>query len=181
MKILVVGGAGLLGRQLMLQGMAQGHEMHGTCKDVRVEAPGAVWHSLDATDFDAAGALLSKIRPASIVYTAAFHVVDDCERHPGAARRINTDAPLFFADWCSKHGAHFTFISSDYVFDGKKQGLYSEEDETNPGSVYARTKRETELALLEKYPFSASCRTSVIYGWHPSKNNFVLWLLRQLK
>jgi len=181
MRILVVGGAGLVGRQLMLQGARAGHEMHGTYKDVRVEVPSAHWHSLDATDFFAVSALLDELIPEAVIYTAAFHVVDHCETNHEAAKLINTDAPLHFADWCSKHKAHFTFISTDYVFDGQKSGLYLEEDAVAPKSNYARTKHETEAALMARHPTALSCRTSVIYGYHPGKLNFVLWLLEQLR
>ena len=181
MKILVVGGNGLLGRQLMLNGIAQGHEMHGTFRDKKIDIQTAAWHQLDVSDFWAISTLVPKIKPDSIIYTAAFHVVDDCEKDYDAARTINTIAPLFLADWCSKNNAHFTFISSDYVFDGYKKGPYSVEDQTQPFSIYAITKYETERKLLKNHPISLICRTSVVYGWHPHKSNFVLWLIKNLK
>ena len=118
--------------------------------------------------------------PDVVVHTAAETDVDRCERDRDLARRINVDGTANIADACSRVGAKLILISTDYVFDGNK-GNYSETDEPNPISFYGVTKLEAERITSLSSSNSLIIRTSVLYGWHPTKLNFVTWILKGLR
>jgi dTDP-4-dehydrorhamnose reductase len=90
------------------------------------------------------------------------------------------DATANIAEGCVKVGARLIFISTDYVFDGTK-GNYAESDQPNPVSYYGLTKLEAERIVVETLPEALIVRTSVLYGWHPSKLNFATWTLKGLR
>lgn len=181
-KFLVFGAGGLLGRELMLKGGAAGHEMHGTVRtpNPKEQTQRGQYHAVDLNDDAAMLALLDAIAPQAVAYAAGFHPVDACESNAVGAMRIHAVLPAVLAAWCAKHGAWMGYVSTDYVFDGEKTGAYSESDKPSPQSVYARTKWSGEKVLLLHRAPIAVLRTSVVYGYHPSKKNFVLWLLDEL-
>jgi dTDP-4-dehydrorhamnose reductase len=115
-----------------------------------------------------------------VVHTAAETNVDRCETEQDLARRINVDGTANIADASAKTGAKLILISTDYVFDGAK-GNYAETDEPNPISFYGRTKLEAERITVKTLPDSMIVRTSVLYGWHPTKLNFATWVLKGLR
>jgi dTDP-4-dehydrorhamnose reductase len=89
--------------------------------------------------------------------------VDDCEKHPSDAERVNAVLPGELAAAAKKHNIKMMHISTDAVFDGQT-GNYTEEEVPNPLSVYARTKREGELAVLNSNPDALVMRVN-FYGW----------------
>ncbi|VVC03245.1 RmlD substrate binding domain protein [Candidatus Burarchaeum australiense] len=180
-SLLVIGGLGLLGNRLVQKARASGK----FSVDYTYHT-GASWHPgpghlLDVADLESASRLVRELKPEAVINTAAFHVVDACETDPAKARLINVDASLNLATSCEKIGAQYLFMSTDYVFDGKKRGKYKPEDEPNPESVYAESKSTAEGELLGMDADNLVARTSVIYGWHPVKKNFVTWLLGELR
>lgn len=185
MRCLVLGAGGLLGRELMRQGLAAKHEMHGTerKKSAKEQVKGGRYHLLDLLDDTAVLALLDSLQPQAIFYCAGYHPVDACETDPSGAMKMHAVVPATLAAWCAKKGAWMGYLSTDYVFDGKKAAgsLYTESDESNPQSIYAKTKRSGERVLLAQGNHVAILRTSVVYGAHPTKKNFVLWLLDELR
>jgi dTDP-4-dehydrorhamnose reductase len=99
--------------------------------------------------------------------------VDGCEENPELARKINTNGTKNLVEACKKHNCQMIYISTDYVFDGTKKESYTEEDKTNPQSVYGKTKLEGEKAVLE-LSNSYILRTSWVYG---EGKNFVRTML----
>src|SRR5208282_6102909 len=77
---------------------------------------------------------------------------------------VNRDGAVNVAVAAQEVGARLVFLSSDYVFDGKKTTPYETGDERNPQSVYGRTKAEAEVRLLELMPECCIARTSWLFG-----------------
>lgn len=127
---------------------------------------------LDITDENAVKSFVEKHDVETIVNCAAYTAVDKAEDDLELATKINVDGPRNLA----KSGAKIIHISTDYVFDGKNYQPYLPEDETHPVSVYGRTKRAGELAVLENAPIAVVIRTAWLYSAHG--NNFVKTMRR---
>ncbi len=103
-------------------------------------------------------------RPDWIVLSAAYTDVDGCESNMELAFSVNRDGAVNVANAAKMFGARFAFLSSDYVFDGKKGTPYETADSRNPQSVYGRTKAEAEIKLLDLMPDCCIARTSWLFG-----------------
>jgi len=119
------------------------------------------------------------VAPNIVVHTAAETNVDRCETERDLARRVNVEGTSNVKDACVRVGAKLILVSTDYVFDGDK-GNYAETDEPKPISFYGLTKLEAERVAAFTSPFLI-IRTSVLYGWHPTKPNFATWILKGLR
>jgi len=180
-SLLVIGGLGLLGNRIVEKARGKFSVSYAYHTGTSWHPPEIPGHVLDVTDLAAARKLIIETKPDAVINTTAFHVVDACEKEPAKAKLVNTDAVLNLAHACERIGAHYTFMSTDYVFDGTKKGRYALEDQPNPESVYAESKWNAETALLAMEADNAVARTSVIYGWNPGKKNFASWLLDELR
>ncbi len=127
---------------------------------------------LDITDETAVQKFVRENNVDLIINCAAYTAVDKAEDDIEMATKINVDGPLNLA----KTGAKIIHISTDYVFDGMGHVPYSPDDETNPISVYGKTKRSGELAVLENAPVAVVIRTAWLYS--PYGNNFVKTMRR---
>lgn len=123
--------------------------------------------------------LIKKLNPNYIIHTAALTDVDHCERDKRLAWNINVEGTKHLAEASKETGAKLIYISTDYVFDGEK-GMYKENDPTNPIDYYGKTKLQGEKVVngLRDYII---VRPSVLYGWNPTKLNFVTWVIQVLK
>jgi dTDP-4-dehydrorhamnose reductase len=128
------------------------------------EVVGLSSRDVDIRDADQVQRVLEKARPDGIVLAAAYTNVDDCESHPELAIAVNRDGPVNVAQAARRIGAKLLFVSSDYVFDGRKTSPYEAGDARNPQSVYGRSKAEAEVRLLEVLPECCIARTSWLYG-----------------
>jgi dTDP-4-dehydrorhamnose reductase len=120
--------------------------------------------------------LVRDTRPDVIVNPAAYTAVDKAETERELAVAVNAVAPGIFGEEAAKLGALVIHYSTDYVFDGTKQGAYVEDDATNPQSVYGLTKRDGELALQAANPRHLILRTSWVVGAHGG--NFAKTMLK---
>ena len=107
-------------------------------------------------------------RPELVLHTAAWTKVDDAEKDPEAAERVNVRGTRNVVQL----GARVVYYSSDYVFDGTKREPYLESDATNPLGVYGRTKLEGEQQVRDGWIL----RSSWLFGW--TGHNFVRTMLR---
>lgn len=123
--------------------------------------------------------LVQGIRPDVIVNPAAYTAVDQAETEVELATAMNTTAPQIFAEEAAKLGALLVHYSTDYVFDGNKDGAYSETDTPNPQSVYGKTKLAGELAVAAANPRHLIFRTSWVFGAHGG--NFLKTMLRLMQ
>jgi dTDP-4-dehydrorhamnose reductase len=130
----------------------------------------------DLADADAVRALVREVAPDVIVNPAAYTAVDKAESDQAAALAVNAEAPRALAEEAARLGALLVHYSTDYVFDGAKEGAYSETDRPDPQSVYGRTKLAGELAVAEANPRHLILRTSWVVGAHGG--NFAKTMLR---
>lgn len=133
----------------------------------------------EACDLGDAGALrelVRRIAPDVIVNPAAYTAVDKAESDQEAAFAINARAPGVLGEEAARLGALVVQFSTDYVFDGSKDGAYSEADTPAPQSVYGRSKYEGEKALAEANARHLILRTSWVVGAHGG--NFAKTMLR---
>jgi dTDP-4-dehydrorhamnose reductase len=172
----VTGSSGLLGRRLVGI-LRDDYEVVGIDRYV---LEGQRDLAVDITQKQRTIESIESTAPDVVVHTAAETDVDRCESERDLARRINVQGTENIADACSKVEAKLIFVSTDYVFDGKK-GSYSETDEPDPISFYGVTKLEAERVVSSTLSNSLIVRTSVLYGWHPTKLNFATWVLKGLR
>lgn len=121
-------------------------------------------------------ALVEQVQPQIIVNAAAYTAVDKAENDEVTARLINAESVAVLAKAARRHDAWLVHYSTDYVFDGSKNGCYAETDSTAPLSVYGRTKLEGEKAVQASGCKHLILRTSWVYATRGS--NFVKTMLR---
>lgn len=132
--------------------------------------------AFDLADPDSIRAIVRKTRPGLIVNAAAYTAVDKAEEEPELAMAVNGVAPGIMAEEAKRLGALLVHYSTDYVFDGTKDGPYTEEDEPNPLNVYGKTKLAGECAIQALDCPHMILRTSWVYG--NRGKNFLLTILR---
>lgn len=165
MKILVTGANGQLGYDVVKELQKQNIECYGvTRKD------------FDLVDFEATKKFIVHYMPDVVIHCAAYTAVDKAEDERGLCYLVNASATENIAEICKKINAKMLYISTDYVFDGTKDGLYEVDDIPNPINVYGKTKLLGEQAVqkvLDKYFI---VRISWVFGEHG--NNFVKTMLK---
>ncbi len=162
MKILVTGASGLLGLNLSLQ-MHGMHEIIGVDRATLANTPFPIIQA-DLLDADAIPRILDASQPNTLIHCAANANVDACELDPSNAATLNAVLPGQLASACLDRNIRFLHISTDAVFDGTKEGIYTEDDTPNPLGVYAQTKLDGEYAVLAANPNAAIARVN-FFGW----------------
>jgi len=174
--VFITGSSGLLGNKLTE--IAKRNYEVVPLYNTRKLHPNSL--KLDITNQKLVLSLFSKFKPNTIIHTASETNVDKCETHKEHAWKVNTEGTKNIALACKKTNTKLIYISSDYVFDGEK-GLYTEKDKPNPINYYGVTKFEGENQVVQHCKNYSILRTSVLYGWHPWKQNFATWIINQLK
>lgn len=119
---------------------------------------------LNIADEDDVRRNIEEARPHVVINCAATTDVDRCEREPDWAYAVNERGARFLARACREFNAQFVHVSTDYVFDGEKEGFYTQEDEPNPLSIYAKSKLAGEIAANEELEKAYIIRTSWVFG-----------------
>ncbi len=164
MKVMVTGAGGMLGRAVVAHGTAQG------------ESVAAFDHkSLDITDEFKLDLAFERERPDVLINCAAWTDVDGCEGDPEYANKVNALGPELLAIACRKIGATLITISTDYVFDGEKDGFYTQRDQPNPQSVYGVSKLKGEQRAQLAWANTIVVRGGYIFG--PGGTNFLSTLI----
>lgn len=132
---------------------------------------------LDVTSATAISRLASECPPAGIVNLAAYTNVDLAESEVGRARLINSHAPRLLAECANSFDVPIVHLSTDYVFDGKKNTAYLPSDPTNPLSEYGRSKLEGENVIKLNAKKHVIIRTSWIFSEYGT--NFVKTIMRK--
>lgn len=165
MKTLVMGSNGQLG-----------HALADTAPDA-VEYIGLDLPEFDITSADAVLKVCREAKPAVIVNAAAYTAVDKAESETELATAVNVEGPRNVAAAAHEVGARQVHISTDFVFDGEASTPYKPDAATNPLSVYGRTKRDAEVAVLDAMPENTVVvRTAWLYS--KTGSNFVKTMLR---
>lgn len=154
--------------------------MLGTEVHRRLQAAGlrhvATDLEMDIADEKALGNFADPLNFSWIVNCSAYTAVDRAEDEPESAFRINADGVRNLAILASRKEAALLHISTDYIFDGKKDGPYEETDVPNPLGVYGKSKLQGEGYVRESLDRHVILRTAWLYG--PAGNNFVRTMLR---
>jgi dTDP-4-dehydrorhamnose reductase len=157
MKIAIFGASGLLGKALARSG--SGHTTGNADELLLLSSRDA-----DIRDAAAVERIVGQLRPEWIVLSAAYTDVDGCESNGELAMAVNRDGAVNVAKAARLAGSKLLFLSSDYVFDGKKSSPYETDDARNPQSVYGRSKAAAEIGLLATLPGCCIVRTSWLFG-----------------
>ena len=172
MNVLIIGASGQLGSALIK--LFPREEVAGTyCGNSQ---PDLI--NLDITKADEVNEVLSRLKPAVVIHTAAMTHVDKCEGLPKRAEAINVVGTKNLFNACEAIGAKLVFISTYSVFDGKK-GYYAEGDAVNPLNHYSLTKVAAEKIVLQN-DNNLVIRPSKIYSYGEDQRNFVARLVTSL-
>ena len=164
MKVLVTGANGQLGYDVVKELQKQNIECYGASRQ-----------DFDIVDFEVTENFIKNYMPDVVIHCAAYTAVDKAEDEQGLCYLVNASATENIAEICKKINAKMLYISTDYVFDGTKEGFYKVDDKPNPINVYGKTKLLGEQAvqrILNKYFI---VRISWVFGEHG--NNFVKTML----
>lgn len=180
-KVLVVGGAGLLGQYALEEAHRRGHEVVATSRGATPSRTSVVWRELDLRDRDAIRGIVREAGADVVLNAAALTDVDGCEDHPEEAQTVNALAPEVLARACRIAGSRLVHVSTDYVFDGT--GPVTETAEPNPLGAYGRTKLDGERRVLAADPSALVLRMSGVFGWNrvSPKTNSVTWILKMVE
>ncbi|WP_341281429.1 dTDP-4-dehydrorhamnose reductase [Paenibacillus sp. FSL H8-0537] len=131
---------------------------------------------LDVVNLEQCRAVMAQYRPDAIIHCGAYTAVDQAESDPDEAFRVNGAGTRNLAVAAKETGAKLCYISTDYVFDGKGSIPYNEYDNTNPQTVYGKSKLAGEYAVQSLHDRFFIVRTSWVYGKYG--NNFVKTMLK---
>jgi dTDP-4-dehydrorhamnose reductase len=163
-RTLVFGRSGQLGWELRHRLSCLGEVKTVGSSEVNFSSPDAIRRAI--RDF----------APSIIVNAAAYTAVDKAESEPEAAWAINATAPGVLAEEAKGLNALLVHYSTDYVFDGSKDGLYVESDPTSPLNEYGKSKLGGEKAITAVGGDYLILRTSWVYGARGT--NFLLTMMR---
>jgi dTDP-4-dehydrorhamnose reductase len=151
MRVTIFGATGLLGKALVREW--KNDQIFGLgSKDADIRSHQQIQDAVERT------------RPDWIILAAAYTDVDGCETNPSLAFAVNSQGAVNVARAAKQFGARLLFVSTDYVFDGRKTEPYEISDPRAPRSVYGKSKAEAEVKLLELSPEVCITRTSWVYG-----------------
>jgi dTDP-4-dehydrorhamnose reductase len=162
MKLLITGASGLLGINLATESMRE-HEVIGVDRGTLKSAPFHVVRA-DLTHRNEIDSMIGSMRPDWLINCAALANLEQCEEDPVQARYLNVDLPAELAAACARRNISFVHISTDAVFDGLREGAYTEEDEPSPPGIYSQTKLDGERLVQESNPEAIIARVN-FYGW----------------
>ncbi len=165
MKLMITGGHGQLGRELVEA---------GRLKKFEILSPSH--RHMDIADFEAVKTFIDRNQPDCVINSAAYTQVDNAESEPFLAFAINKTGCSNLARICAKNGIPLFHISTDYVFDGSKKAPYIEADAISPIGVYGRSKAAGEAEIRSNLKEHIIIRTSWLYGVFGQ--NFVKTILK---
>lgn len=162
-RILVIGGAGQVGHELLKTLAPLGQVTGMTRADV------------DLADGPALTAALQRHDPEVLINAAAYTAVDKAETDAATAFAVNARAPQLMAEWAARHGRPLIHYSTDYVYAGTGDMPQREDQPPAPASVYGQSKLAGDQAVLAACPQALILRTSWVYG--ARGRNFMLTML----
>jgi dTDP-4-dehydrorhamnose reductase len=152
-NILIFGSSGQLAKEFIKTLSKQGLEYIAPAEELS-----------SITDFKLVADLLERIKPKIIINCAAYNDVESAENNTETAFLVNSQAVEHLAQQCEKRGIFLVHFSSDYVFDGQKKTLYTENDNPNPLNVYGKSKLEGENAVCRIMSHYLVFRLSWVIG-----------------
>ena len=166
MKVLVTGVNGQLGYELVKELNNKGYtDILAVDKD-----------EMDITNKDMVNKVIKNYYPDVIFHCAAWTAVDKAEDEKEACYNVNVNGTKYISEAAKEIDAKLIYISTDYVFDGTKEGLYEIDDEVNPKSVYGMTKYQGEELVRQNNLKHFIVRISWVFG--VNGNNFIKTMLK---
>jgi len=153
MKYLITGSSGQLAKEFI---------SHFEKAGIDYIAP--TEQELDITASDIVEQVFSKYKPSVVINCAAYNAVDAAEEDSTVAFRVNSEAVGILAAAALRHDARIVHYGSDYIFDGKTERAYTEEDQASPLNAYGRSKLAGEKSLVESGADFLHFRLSWVYG-----------------
>jgi dTDP-4-dehydrorhamnose reductase len=163
--ILLTGGTGQIGRSVLRHAAQRGLDILAPARSV-----------LDLTNEKSIADIVAGNRWSAVINCAAFTAVDRAETEVALAEQVNAVAPAILARETAKRDIPIIHVSTDYVFDGTKNGPYVEDDSVNPLGVYGRTKEKGESAVRAFNPRHVIIRTAWVVS--AGGGNFVNTMIR---
>ncbi|WP_059049294.1 dTDP-4-dehydrorhamnose reductase [Paenibacillus senegalimassiliensis] len=165
MRVVVTGAEGQLGKDVVKVFEQAGHELLPTDRN-----------TLDITDQEMCLRVVRQFQPDIVIHCAAYTAVDQAEQDVDMAYAVNATGTRNMVLAAEQVKAKFCYISTDYVFDGTSDVPYQEYDNTNPQSIYGKSKRAGEQLVQSLSSSFFIVRTSWVYGQYG--HNFVKTMLR---
>jgi dTDP-4-dehydrorhamnose reductase len=165
MKVLITGAKGQLGQDIIRN-----------LSEENIQFLGADIDDFDITDAVETHNYIKQYRPDTVIHCAAFTAVDAAEEKYDQCHKVNVVGTMNIVDVCKEINSKLVFISTDYVFDGQKNGEYTIHDITNPLSIYGKTKALAEQFVINNLSKYFIIRTSWVFGING--NNFVKTMIR---
>ena len=171
MKILLFGSSGMVGTAI-----------EKLCARKGISCAALNHEDLEITDLDAVKAAIEKNKPDVVINASAIVGINKCELEPQRVFEVNTIAVSNLAKICEKHGITLIQPSSHAVFDGKKEGYYTEDDLPNPTSIYSTSKYISEYFAKNLCTRHYVCRLGALLGTRRTANKgFVGTLIERIK
>jgi dTDP-4-dehydrorhamnose reductase len=174
---LIIGANGLIGRAI-------GNEFKGDFIGTCYNRSENRLVRMDITNHAEVKKIINKNQPKICYFCANLSGgVNRCEKEPELAKKYHYDSVINIAELCNRTNAKIVFLSSDYVFDGKKEYPYKENDKKNPLNIYGKLKSEAEEWIVKNIKKYLIIRTTNVYGWDPKTvtPNFIMNLYKQIK
>lgn len=176
-RVLITGAGGMLGNAVFPYFSSRYASVCAT--DMTISEP---WlRPLDVRDTQQLKTWFAEIKPTVVLHLAACTDLEFCEVHADVARDTNDLATRAVAELCEEHGATLVYISTAGVFDGTKDGFYTEQDQPNPIMVYGQTKYDGELNVAKHCSRHFIVRAGWMVGGGVGKDHkFVHHILGQI-
>lgn len=167
MKVLLIGGSGQIGLELQTLLQEKGIDFYAPVRtELDFETPGQIEECMNC------------YQPDMVVNATSFNDPIRAENEPSRCFRINRDAIAELADKCREYGCKLIHVSTYRVFDGEKEGAYTEKDTPNPIGVMATSRWQAEQQIRQRCPEHVILRLSWVISEY--RNNLLPHLLEQV-
>lgn len=181
MKVLITGGTGIVGWDLVRESISRGYETTYTFHENEINRADASARHLDIRDKEQVQKLIDEVDPKVTIHSAALVNADHCEREPELAWNINVSGTRHVAQACDLAESQMVFLSSSFVFSGDKERYFAGDDR-DPINFYGETKVAAE-DIASKVVDSTIIRTDQPYtipeSWQ--SETMISWTLSQLE
>jgi dTDP-4-dehydrorhamnose reductase len=162
-RIMITGVNGTIGQELARHFSEAGHTVSGIGRAPRPLVDIDQYFPIDITDMPSLDLTFSIAKPQVVIHTAAMSGVEECERLPSMCENVNVNGTANLLVQAEDAQAHFIFLSTDFVFDGKT-GMNSESDELSPVNFYGFSKMQAEALVETNDSPWTIVRTSMVVG-----------------